>query len=74
MPRVSNITVIDDDQNTVLCEGHKETGTHPKIYLNVREEDGRIECYYCGKTFLRRSRIKVNKDKRSKLVIRKRKR
>ncbi len=58
MARISNITLIEDDKTTVRCDGDVKTGAHPKIYLNVREEDGKIECYYCGKTFVWKSRFK----------------
>ena len=71
MPRVSNITLIDDDKMTVMCGGDIKTGTHPKIYLNVRQDDGRIECYYCGKTFIWKSHFK-NRQVLKKILNKKR--
>ncbi|MEC8996669.1 MAG: zinc-finger domain-containing protein [Pseudomonadota bacterium] len=61
MARVSNITLIDDHINTVECSGDSKSGAHPKIYLNVRQEDGKIECYYCGKSFIWKSFFKGKK-------------
>ena len=45
--RVSNIKIIDDDQDYVECVGDELTGAHPKIFLNLKDADGQIECYYC---------------------------
>jgi len=61
MARVSNITLIDDHIMTVECSGDSKSGAHPKIYLNVRQEDGKIECYYCGKSFIWKSFFKGKK-------------
>ena len=61
MARVSNITLIDDHIKTVECSGDSKSGAHPKIYLNVRQEDGKIECYYCGKSFIWKSHFKGKK-------------
>ena len=58
MSRVFNIALIDDDKRIVECSGDSKTGAHPKIYLNVREEDCKLECYYCGKSFIWRSHFK----------------
>ena len=56
--RVSNIKIIDDDQDYVECVGDKLTGAHPKIFLNLKDADGQIECYYCGKSFIHKSKFK----------------
>lgn len=69
MGRVSNITLIDDDKPTVECDGDIKTGSHPKIFLNVRQEDGKIECYYCGKTFVWKSRFKSGKSLKKKKLF-----
>ena len=53
--KISNITLIDDNTTSVLCKGDKASGSHPQIFLNVRADDGKIECYYCGRTFIRKS-------------------
>ncbi len=59
--RVSNIKIIDDDQDYVECVGDELTGAHPKIFLNLRDADGQIECYYCGKSFIHKSKFKRKK-------------
>jgi len=53
--RISNIKIVDDDKKSVTCSGDKNTGAHPQIYLNLRDDDGTIECYYCGKIFIWKS-------------------
>ena len=53
--RISNIKIVDDDTKSVACSGDKNTGEHPQIYLNLRDDDGTIECYYCGKIFVWKS-------------------
>tara|TARA_B100000212_G_scaffold53975_1_gene35515 strand:+ start:500 stop:679 length:180 start_codon:yes stop_codon:yes gene_type:complete len=55
--KISNIKVVDDDVNIVACVGDAVTGAHPKVYLNIRDEGGEIDCYYCGKTFKYRSKV-----------------
>tara|TARA_B100000965_G_C19593916_1_gene759238 strand:+ start:888 stop:1076 length:189 start_codon:yes stop_codon:yes gene_type:complete len=60
--KISNIKVVDDHENIVSCIGDDKTGAHPKVYLNIRDEDGEIECYYCGKTFIYKSQIEKKKN------------
>ena len=55
--KISNIKVVEDDINIVACVGDTETGAHPKVYLNIQDEGGKIECYYCGKTFMYKSKV-----------------
>ena len=55
--KISNIKVVEDNINIVACVGDTETGAHPKVYLNIRDEGGKIECYYCGKTFMYKSKV-----------------
>ena len=56
--KISNIKIIEDNEKFVICTGDKKTGSHPKIYLNLQGEDSSIECYYCGKTFIHKSKYK----------------
>ena len=55
--RISNIKVIEDDVNQVSCSGDQQSGMHPQIFLKVNDEDGSVECYYCGKVFIRKSKF-----------------
>ena len=32
-----------------------------KIFLNLKDADGQIECYYCGKSFIHKSKFKRKK-------------
>ena len=59
--RVSNIKIIDDSEDLVACVGDSISGAHPKIYLNLKDANGPIECYYCGKTFVHKSKFKRKK-------------
>jgi len=59
--KISNITLIDDNTSGVVCKGDKASGSHPQIFLTVRADDGKIECYYCGKTFIWRSAFQKKK-------------
>ena len=58
--KVSNIKIIDDSVQSVSCSGDKNSGSHPKIFLKLIDEQGSIECYYCGKTFIHESKFKKN--------------
>ena len=58
--KIDNI-LIDDDQDYVECVGDELTGAHPKIFLNLKDADGQIECYYCGKSFIHKSKFKRKK-------------
>ena len=60
--RISNIKVVDDTENIVACVGDEHTGAHPRVYLNIKDEDGSIQCYYCGKTFVYKSKIEKKKN------------
>ena len=70
----SHVALIDINwPNTAFerfeCDGDIKTGSHPKIFLNVRQEDGKIECYYCGKTFIWKSRFKSGKSLKKKKLF-----
>ncbi len=57
--RISNIKIIEDSVKSVSCTGDKDSGSHPQIFLKLNEE-GSIECYYCGKIFIHKSKFKKN--------------
>ena len=56
--RISNIKIIEDRVKSVSCAGDKDSGSHPQIFLKLNDEEGSIECYYCGKTFIHKSKFK----------------
>ena len=43
---------------TIACKGGSKdnTGGHPKVWLKIASDKGRITCPYCEKTFV----LKVN--------------
>ncbi len=38
-----------DPGDEISCDGGKTYG-HPRVYLSAGE-DGRVDCYYCGRRF-----------------------
>ena len=56
--RISNIKIIEDNIKSVSGAGEKDSGSHPQIFLKLKDEEGSIECYYCGKTFIHKSKFK----------------
>ena len=38
-------------ETRVACDGGGDPSGHPRVYLNLGKE-GRVECPYCGKTFV----------------------
>ena len=56
--RISNIKIIEDSVKSVSCTGDKDSVSHPQIFLKLNDEEGSIECYYCGKTFIHKSKFK----------------
>ncbi|MAZ57251.1 MAG: hypothetical protein CMD73_01755 [Gammaproteobacteria bacterium] len=58
--KISNIKIIEDGIKIVSCSGDKDSGTHPEIFLKFMDGQDSIECYYCGKTFIHKSKFKKN--------------
>ena len=56
--KISNIKVVKDNITTITCSGDAVSDGHPQIFLKVNDEDGSVECYYCGKRFIQESMIK----------------
>ena len=56
--RISNIKIIEYSVKSVSCTGDKDSGSHPQVFLKLNDEEGSIECYYCGKTFIHKSKFK----------------
>lgn len=40
--------------NSVSCQGREAPYDHPLVYLEIKEEGGKIDCPYCGKEFMLR--------------------
>ena len=58
--RISNIKIIEDSVKSVSCTCDKDSGSHPQVFLKLNDEEGSIECYYCGKIFIHKSKFKKN--------------
>ena len=50
MIKRQNVRVIENKETKVTCNGDEKSGKHPLIYLTV--DEGRAECYYCGRLFV----------------------
>jgi len=44
--------VVFVEQTHVFCDGGDNEEGHPKVYLEINPELGRVACPYCGKTFV----------------------
>lgn len=53
--KISNIKIVEDHIREISCTGDDASGSHPQIYLKLKGEEGTVECYYCGKTFIKKS-------------------
>ncbi len=45
------IEIEKTNSTSVSCVGKESPYDHPKVYLEINPEVGRVECPYCGKTF-----------------------
>jgi len=46
---MNNQDIIYVENHKVTCEGHDDGSGHPRIYLEIKEEQ--ITCPYCSRTF-----------------------
>ena len=42
----------DVKNNSVSCQGREVSYDHPLVYLQIKDELGKIDCPYCGKEFV----------------------
>ena len=47
------VETIEVDEDRVACDGGGGALGHPRVFLNLGH-DGRIDCPYCGRRFVRR--------------------
>jgi uncharacterized Zn-finger protein len=45
------IEIEKTNSTSVSCKGKEAPYDHPKVYLEINKEIGKIECPYCAKTF-----------------------
>lgn len=36
----------------VACDGGKGPSGHPRVFLHIKREEGRITCPYCSRSFI----------------------
>jgi uncharacterized Zn-finger protein len=46
------IEIENTRSNSVACNGKEEPFDHPKIYLEIDTDIGKIDCPYCSKVFI----------------------
>ena len=45
--------IVSSKTRHVSCDGEAESSLgHPKVYLEIKPGVDRVECPYCGKTFV----------------------
>ena len=49
-PQAVNDTVTVTT-TTVACDGNKDTGGHPRVFLKLDAETHEAHCPYCSRTF-----------------------
>ena len=54
--RMQPFETIVVDENVVACNGGGGALGHPRVFLNVAGDGGRIECPYCSRLFVLRSK------------------
>jgi len=43
---------VDTETAAVDCDGGGGALGHPRVYLNIKQDEGQIDCPYCGKRFV----------------------
>jgi len=49
---MSEAATITVSTTTVACDGDKETGGHPRVFVKLDAETKKATCPYCSKTFV----------------------
>jgi uncharacterized Zn-finger protein len=49
----AEIQYVDDHH--IACDGGGGALGHPKIYLHIKDDTGKIDCPYCGRNFVYRA-------------------
>jgi len=53
MQESSNIVEVDLETETICCDGGEDSLGHPAVYFTF-DNQNKIVCNYCGKTFLKK--------------------
>jgi uncharacterized Zn-finger protein len=44
--------IIHTKSSSVQCNGGEGVDNHPLVYLEIKQDVGKISCPYCSKTFV----------------------
>ena len=56
-----NTVKVDQDIETICCDGGQDSLGHPAVYYTFNEEN-KIVCSYCSKTFIKKKNLKDIKN------------
>lgn len=45
------VVEVSAEETSVCCRGASKALGHPAIYLEMKNEQQEVSCYYCGRTF-----------------------
>lgn len=48
----SPVETVETTTAAVDCDGGGGALGHPRVYLNIKADEGQIDCPYCGKRFV----------------------
>ena len=48
---MQRIEIEKTNSTSVFCKGKDSPYDHPKVYLEINRELGKVTCPYCGKAF-----------------------
>ena len=51
------VETIIVEENAVACDGGKGALGHPRVYLNIKDDVGHIDCPYCGRRYVLKSAV-----------------
>lgn len=46
------VETVETESTAVDCDGGGGALGHPRVFLNIKEGEGQIDCPYCGKRFV----------------------
>jgi len=49
---MQTVDIINTDSTSVACCGGEAPFDHPRVYLEIVPEEGRVTCPYCSRQFV----------------------
>jgi uncharacterized Zn-finger protein len=59
----SEVIKVDPNTETICCDGDEDSLGHPAVYFTFGSQNT-IVCNYCGKTFIKKKKDKINVQKK----------